>query len=233
MVCVSVCARTRTPACVGEWGMPGSIRHSLQRSWIWFGKSGCHWVWGFYLHERQLFLWLTLSTLAKYILKPVINKCLKDTSIQQHMFRLLCTTMGVPHQLSSSSGFLPSPPTSPAPTVPVTQCQMGSESSADPPLCGGNPQSFSSGLQVTEAVMKNSELILTSLLKVKRASHYPPCFSVNTKAAVAKRRNASLLCSCWKLFGLYCGDSELRRNTWKNRRERSDSWITESPREWL
>lgn len=115
------------------------------------------------------------------------------------------------------------PPTSPAPTVPVTQCQMGSESSADPPLCGGNPQSFSSGLQVTEAVIKNSELILTSLLKVKRASHYPPCFSVNTKAAVAKRRNASLLCSCWKLFGLYCGDSELRRNTWKNRRERGQT----------
>lgn len=132
---------------------------------------------------------LTLNTLAKYILKPVINKCLKDTSIQQRMFSLLCATMGVPHQLSSSSGFL-QPPL----PVPVTQCQMGSESSADPPLCGGNPQSFSSRLQVTEAVMKNSELILTSLRKVKRVSHYPSCLSVHTKATVAKRRNAYLLC---------------------------------------
>lgn len=96
-------------------------------------------------------------------------------------------------------------------TVPVTQCQMGSESSADPPLCGGNPQSFSSRLQVTEAVMKNSELILTSLLKVKRVSHYPPCLSVNSKATVTKRRNAYLLRLCSKLFGLCYVDSELRR----------------------
>lgn len=106
-------------------------------------------------------------------------------------------------------------------TVPVTQCQMGSESSADPPLCGGNPQSFSSRLQVTEAVMKNSELILTSLLKVKRVSHYPLCLSVNTKATVAKRRNACLLCLCSELFGLYCVDSELKRKMWGREERKS------------
>lgn len=109
-------------------------------------------------------------------------------------------------------------------TVPVTQCQMGSESSADPPLCGGNPQSFSSRLQVTEAVMKNSELILTSLLKVKWVSHYPPCLSVNTKATVAKRRNAYLLCLCSKLFGSYYVDSEPKRKMWKERERERESF---------
>lgn len=110
MVCVCVCACTRTlPVWVNNTHAGQPKPFTAERSWIWFGKSGCHWVWGFYLHERQLFLWLTLNTLAKYILKPVINKCLKDTSMQQHMFRLLCTTMGVPHQLSSFPGFLQPP----------------------------------------------------------------------------------------------------------------------------
>lgn len=118
-------------------------------------------------------------------------------------------------------------------TVPVTQCQMGSESSADPPLCGGNPQSFSSRLQVTEAVMKNSELILTSLLKVKRVSHYLPCLSVNTKATVTRRRTADLLCLCSGLFGLFSVDSKIKeRCCKKQKRERANSWISENPREW-
>ena len=117
-------------------------------------------------------------------------------------------------------------------TVPVTQSQMGSESSADPPLCGGNPQSFSSRLQVTEAVMKNSELILTSLLKVKRVSHYLPCLSVNSKATVAKRRNADWLCLFSELLVLYYADTEIRRKMLcKAKMERSDSRITENPRE--
>lgn len=112
---------------------------------------------------------------------------------------------------------------SPPLTIPVTQCQMGSESSADPPLCGGNPQSFSSRLQVTKAVMKNSELILTSLRKVKRVSHYPSCLSVHTKATVAKRRNAYLLCLCSKLFGLYYVESELKKKILEKEEERQDS----------
>lgn len=117
-------------------------------------------------------------------------------------------------------------------TVPVTQCQMGSESLADPPLCGGNPQSFSSRVQVTEAVMKNSELILTSLLKVKRVSHYPPCLSVNTKATVAKRRNAYSLCSCSKtIWVVLCRFRTKKKDVVRNRRGRPDTCITQSPRE--
>lgn len=114
-------------------------------------------------------------------------------------------------------------------TVPVTQCQMGNESSADLPLCGRNPQSFNSGLQVTEAIMKNSELILTSLLKVKRVSHYPPCLSFNPKATVAKGRNVSSLCLCAQRLGLCCVDSEPGRNMLlKKKKKRKRKQMEES-----
>lgn len=39
---------------------------------------------------------IKLNTLARCILKPVINKCLKDTCTQQHMFSLWCSTMTAP-----------------------------------------------------------------------------------------------------------------------------------------
>lgn len=98
--------------------MPGSIKHSLQRGpESGLANQDALWMRVLLTRAAAVLVTLTLNTLAKYILKPVINKCLKDTSIQQHMFSLLCTTMGVPHQLSSSSGFL-QPPDCPCHPVP-------------------------------------------------------------------------------------------------------------------
>lgn len=90
--------------------MPSSIKHSLQRDPESALANQDATVYGGIAYTSgSCSCPLTLNTLAKDILKPVINKCLKDTSIQAHMFSLLCATMGVPHQLSSSSGFLQPP----------------------------------------------------------------------------------------------------------------------------
>lgn len=58
--CASVCvpARVRLPMWVNKKHARQHQTFTAERSWIWFGKSGCHCVWGYYLHERQLFLWL-------------------------------------------------------------------------------------------------------------------------------------------------------------------------------
>lgn len=107
---------------------------------------------------------------------------------------------------------------------------MGSESSADPPLCGENPQSFNSRLQVTEAVMKNSQLILTSRRRVTRVTWSPHALPTPAAAfLVAAGRKAHSLSWCSQLFRL-CRMEEI--DVVKNKRERSDSWITEQTGEW-
>lgn len=96
-VCVCVCACTWMPACVGKGAcqiaQKRPLREVLSLAWQ-IRMPLCARV--LLTRAAAVLVTIKLNTLAPCILKPVINKCLKDTSTQQHMFSLWCSTMAAP-----------------------------------------------------------------------------------------------------------------------------------------
>lgn len=174
--------------------MPGSIKHSLQRdleSGLTNQDATCMYR-VLLTRVAAVLVILTLNTLAKYILKPAINKCLKDTSIQQHMFSLLCTTKGTPHQRSSLS-FLQPPWLSLSPSaIWEVEAQLIHHFVVETPRAQLQATGYQSRHEKFRADINKS-------LKVKCVSRYPPCLSVNTKATVSERRNQTC-CVCAQKF---------------------------------
>lgn len=110
-VCLRACLHVDACLCWWMRSMPGSIRQSLETGPESGSANQDAAVDGVLLtRAAAVLVTIKFNTLAKDILKPLLNKCLKDTSLQQHMFSLWCITMAVPHQLSSSPGFLQPPP---------------------------------------------------------------------------------------------------------------------------
>lgn len=189
-VCVCVAARGRLPAWVKEHARQHKAA-TQERSWAWLGRWGCHCARVLLTRAAAVLVTIKLNTLARCILKPVINKCLKDTCTQQHMFSLWCSTMAAPHPQVSCR-----PPHCPCHPVPDGKWELSWSTSLwwKPPELQLQATGYRSRHEkFTADINKSAE---------RNARHMIPAAPAPAASLVAAGRKAHSLGWCSKLFRL-------------------------------